>query len=210
MVCTFQWGSSIANQSINQTHTNTTASSNVYPINTETSKQLGFNKQNDWLSSIRSVYRPGLITVKSPKVPQAYEISSILPQYAHNGVPELLVSSHSGTVTSGSTWTKTVSFSSQALQINGVNYTIPKEYWNMQLLVLPISQGIVWSPTTSQTISGQSLHQALKGNTTIYYTPYHLSESSLAKGARVIAQPPHQWRGFDGPVTASAWAGWLP
>jgi len=101
-----------------------------------------------------------------------------------------------------------------------VKYSLPGQYEGPAVLLLPVDKGIVWIPTDQKARLAHPYHvvngrfapdqKALAGDTVIFYTPYSKQDTSLASGAVAIGRVPHAWTGDDGPVAASAWAGWLP
>lgn len=178
----------------------------LYDSNSSTSS---FNESIDWDDALTMPYPKGVTVMPRSPMPMAYE-RSIWPT---SGIAQLQVSSTSLRTIApyqGQTWTRTITFKGPTIRINGTQYTVPVQYQGSKLFVLPVDNGIVWSPSHGLTRNLLHVAKDMHGSTPLYFTPYRSDGGSLSNGAVLIANIPHRWKGYDGPVVASAWAGWLP
>ena len=167
-----------------------------------------------WYAGARS-HRRGLAWLQHVTSPWSYE-SLELNQY---GPGRLLYAASSGPLPKNGDWGAGIKLGKlRSFTVNGIRYTVPAAFAGMDMAVLPLAQGMVWLATpqagpenmVGPTLGTKNLNPAaLAGATEIYYTPYLAKGGSLLRGRQTIAALPHSWTGFDGPVAASAWAGWL-
>ncbi len=168
-----------------------------------------------WFSGGRQ-YPEGLRRVRQVRAPWSYEAVQ-LNQF---GPASLIYAATSGKLPQDGSWGAGIRLGKlRAFSVNGRSYVVPKALTGMDIAVLPLARGMVWLATPAhgpENMVGPALGtktlnpQALQGFTAIYYTPYLSKGGSLLDGRETIAVLPHRWTGLDGPVAASAWAGWLP
>ncbi len=168
-----------------------------------------------WFSGGRE-YRKGLHRVRQVRAPWSYEAV----QMNQFGPASLIYAARFGRVSQDGFWGAGMPFGKlRTFSVNGRRYAVPKAYVGMDIAVLPLAGGMVWLATPThgpENMVGPELGtktlnpKATQGSTAIYYTPYRTKGGSLLDGRETIAVLPHRWTGLDGPVAASAWAGWLP
>lgn len=185
------------------------------PQPTYHSLNASFVSSTDWHVPDHPPYTAGLVEIRHPFAPIDYEMSE-----PSNAVASIDVSQGTGSLDTSVSWIRRIAFQTSTFEIDGVHYTVPRQYEGMSILLLPLEHGVIWIPQDRHSLNEGVLgfsnnhwfpkKQALVGHTGIFYTPYLQHDGSLSTGVVQIGRLPHAWTGTDGPVVASAWTGWLP
>ena len=160
-------------------------------------------------------YPAGVRAVRQPLSPAGYEEAELDLE----GGGQLTYSLGGRHLVPNAPWAQTIRIRpGRPFLVNGRRYSLPSADRKLAILVLPLARGIVWAALDPAPLSQPVLQSgsgfvpnpaSLKGSTPIFYTPYGKG-GSLVQGAQVIARVPWRWQALNGPVAATAWAGWLP
>lgn len=154
-------------------------------------------------------YPPGIRKIRNPVVPAGPYHSSV----PDTGPGYSILAPENAPIATGKT--SSILVDKPKFVIRGVVYEIPAQFRRDFVLVLPLNKGIAWAVVqrnrgrVARLPDIRSQPNAFKGTTAVYYTPYSTRGGSLFASVWNIGSVPHEWSGYDSPVLASAWSGWI-